>query len=183
MNLQDHSARALALVLAAAAIGALILGLGFQPNPDPDPSAAADVATAEPTPTPTVDPNSTPEPTPTPTPTLTPTPDPNYQVPNLVKVLVANGTDIAGRASVAADTLIANFGYNAVPNNVSRDVNTLPFTIYHLDVYDANAREVADALGIDRSSLELMPLDPPVSDLDDAHILVILGVEPEAATE
>jgi hypothetical protein len=100
-----------------------------------------------------------------------------------VKVLVANGTDIAGRASAASDTLIANFGYNAVSVNVSRDLNTLPFVVYHIDRYDANAREIADALGVDRSTLGLMPDNPPVDDLEDAHILVILGVEPVAEPE
>ena len=92
--------------------------------------------------------------------------------------MVANGTDIPGRAATATDLLIAQRGYNAFPNNVNRDVNLLPFVVYHLDDYDANAREVADLLDIDRSLLAPMPIDPPVDDLDDAHILVILGIDP-----
>jgi hypothetical protein len=181
MNEREQSFGAMAIVLAGLAIGLLILGLGFNPDPVEE-SQAPEVATATPTPSPTVDPEATPTTVPTATPTPSPTPDPGYLPPNEVKVLVANGTDIPGRAAIASDLLIGRFGYNALPRNVNRDLNQLPDTIYHLDGYDANAREVGDALGFDRSVLAPMPTDPPVDDIDDAHILVILGVLPPEPT-
>lgn len=178
MNDPEQSKRAVALVAAALAIGLVVLGLGFDgvgtdladgPRPTP---------TLTPTPAPTVDPFATPTPTPTATPTPSPTPDPDLREQAGVRVLVANATDVIGRAATATDLLIAQRGYNAFPANVNRDVNALPFAVYHLADYDANAREVADLLGIDRSLLGPMPADPPVDDLDDAHVLVILGIDP-----
>ena len=180
---REQTLRAGALVATALVIGLALLGLGFD---DPDPAAQGPVATptVTPTPEPTVDPFATPTPTPSATPTPSPTPDPDLLPQAEVKVLVANGTDRPGRAGSATELLIARRGYNAFPANVNRDVNLLPYAVYHLDGYDANAREVADLLDIDRSLLAPMPIDPPVDDLDDAHILVVLGFdEPEVTPE
>lgn len=174
---------ALMLVALALVIGIIVLAVGFD---DPDEAAQAGLpqptATPEPTPEPTVDPNATPLPTETPAPSPTPTPDPDRIEPSTVRVLVANGTDVPGRASAATDLLIATYGYNAFPTNVSRDVNELADAVYHLEGFEANAREIADLLEIELSAIAPMPSDPPVEDLDDADILVILGIiqtEPE----
>ena len=178
MNDREQTLGAVALVATALAIGLLVLGLGFEGTDAQRASGPTPTPTLTPTPAPTVDPFATPTPTPSATPTPSPTPDPDIREQAGVRVLVANGTDVPGRAAAATDILIARRGYNAFPDNVNRDVNLLPFVVYHLDDYDANAREIADLLDIDRSLLAPMPIDPPVDDLDDAHILVILGVAP-----
>lgn len=180
MNEAEQTPRALVLVAVAVVLGALVLALGFDTGATPE--ADAGPPTPIPAPTATVDPNATPTAVPTATPEPTPTPDPDYRQPNEVKVLVANGTDIPGRASGGADSLIGQHGYNALPVNVDRDVNQLPDAIFHLDSYDANAREIAATLGIDPAVIAPMPSDPPVANLDDAHIVVVLGLIPPTPT-
>ncbi len=180
---REQTLRAGALVATALVIGLALLGLGFD-DPDQATQGPQPTPTLTPTPAPTVDPFATPTPTPSATPTPSPTPDPDLLPQAEVKVLVANGTDRPGRAGAATELLIARRGYNAFPANVNRDVNLLPYAVYHLEDYDANAREVADLLEIDRSLLAPIPIDPPVDDLDDAQILVILGFdEPDATPE
>ena len=178
MNDREQTLGAVALVATALVVGLLVLGLGFEGGDADEAAGPPPTPTLTPIPEPTVDPFATPTPTPSATPTPSPTPDPDLLEQAGVRVLVANGTDVPGRAAAATDILIAQRGYNAFPANVNRDVNLLPYVVYHLEDYDANAREVADLLDIDRTLLAPMPIDPPVDDLDDAHILVVLGQDP-----
>ncbi len=169
MEPAQRDGRAVALVALATTVGALLLALGFE-----------DVSTRglQGLPTHTPEPVSAPTPdvTPTPEPIPTEEPQPSLAPASTVRVLVANATDVAGAAAVAADTLIATFGYNALPPaNTTTEPNVLPSAVYHGPDHAGDARQIAELLGISTDAIGPMPTDPPVADLADADVLVVLG--------
>ena len=149
MNDREQTLGAVALVATALVVGLLVLGLGFEGGDADEAAGPPPTPTLTPTPEPTVDPFATPTPTPSATPTPSPTPDPDLLEQAGVRVLVANGTDVPGRAAAATDILIAQRGYNAFPANVNRDVNLLPYVsgcLGHGCRCSAVARRIAESM-------------------------------------
>ncbi len=169
MEPAQHNGRAVVLVAVAITTGVLLLGVGF------DPDGSTGLQGAEPA---APEPEVEPAPAITPTPAPTETPTPVLAPASTVRVLVANATDVAGAAAVASDSLIATYGYNALPPvNATADPNVLTSAVYHLPDHDGDARRIAELLGIDPGAVGPMPPDPPVADLADAAILVVIGTD------
>lgn len=94
-----------------------------------------------------------------------------------VRVLVANGSGVAGLATRYKDQL-AGAGYNALApvNTTSRP---LPSVVYFAPGFDAEAAALAAALA-PAPPVAAMPAEPPVEQLGEADVLVVVG--PELAT-
>ena len=96
--------------------------------------------------------------------------------PAEVRVLVANGTTVAGLAGRTADELQTNRGYNSLtPTNVTAGTTVDSSSIYYAAGYELDARQIAQILNASAESVAPMPSDPPVGDLAEAHVLVIIG--------
>lgn len=100
-----------------------------------------------------------------------------------VKVLVANGAGLRGLGSQTT-TALRGAGYTntATPT----DTTTSPIdktSIMYAEGYEAEARELAGALSLPATVITRLAA-PPVAaaDLDDAKLLVILGVDVTATT-
>lgn len=104
--------------------------------------------------------------------------------PEDVTVLVANASGIPGAASKVGETL-AGDGYNiAEPDNAKEPSSTT--TVYYIADFEAEARAVAEALGLDPEAEGVVaevptPLPTQDENLGAAQILVILGTD-EAPT-
>ncbi|MEM7286573.1 MAG: LytR C-terminal domain-containing protein [Actinomycetota bacterium] len=96
--------------------------------------------------------------------------------PAEVRVLVANGTTVAGAAGRTADELQTNRGYNGLtPTNTISGVSVESSAIYYAAGYELDARQIAQILNAAPEAVAPMPSDPPVGDLAEAHVLVVLG--------
>lgn len=89
-----------------------------------------------------------------------------------VKVLVANGSSVNGAAG-ATTTELEALGYvTATPTNADR----VPATIVYYTVgFEAEARELAAAIGAAPTAVAQMPAVAPVDDLQLSNILVVIG--------
>ena len=93
-----------------------------------------------------------------------------------VKVLVANGAGVRGLGA-ATTTSLKNLGYAALtPVDATTSVDKT--TIQYADGYEAEARELAQALGLPAGVITKLS-SPPVAaaDIGDAKVIVILGVD------
>ena len=96
--------------------------------------------------------------------------------PAEVRVLVANGTTVAGLAGRTADELQTNRGYNTLtPTNVTSGATVDATSVYYVPGYELDARQIAQILDAPPESVAPMPEDPPVDDLAEAHVLVVIG--------
>jgi hypothetical protein len=109
----------------------------------------------------------------TPTTTTAP-PAPQARPPAEVRVLVANGSGVAGVATRFKDQL-AGAGYNALApvNTTSRP---LPSVVYFAPGFDAEADALAATLA-PAPPVEAIPAEPPVEQLGEADVLVVVGPE------
>lgn len=92
--------------------------------------------------------------------------------PAEVRVLVANGTSVAGAAGRVNDQL-TGAGYNGLTPTNADSVDAS--VIYYEPGYELDARLIARNLNAAPEAVLPMPDAPPVSDLSEAHVLVVLG--------
>lgn len=102
--------------------------------------------------------------------------EPTVRDPSEVKVVVANGTLTSGAAGDRRQTLIVQ-AYNAEATNATNQGSVDVTAVYYQPDYLADAGQVASILGISADALAPMPADPPVADLQDAQVLVVLGTD------
>lgn len=108
--------------------------------------------------------------------TTTSTAAPAVRQPSEVRVLVANGSGVAGAAGRRTETL-ATAGYATLePANAA----PVPATqVLHVEGYEAEAAAVATALGASPGAVQPLPDPPPVDPLD-ANVVVVLGQDTES---
>ena len=96
--------------------------------------------------------------------------------PAEVRVLVANGTSVSGAAGAIREVLISDQGYNGLPptNATSEEVPEFSF-VYYANGYELDARNVGLIINVDSANVIPMPAALPVTDLEEANILVLLG--------
>lgn len=96
---------------------------------------------------------------------------------NEVRVLVVNGTTVAGVAGGVSDSLSASDGYvTLTPGNTIALISKSG--IYYVDGYELNARLIGKNLDV--SPLAILSLGDnqvPVEDLADAHVVVVVGAD------
>lgn len=96
-----------------------------------------------------------------------------------VKVVVANGARISGLAGTATTTL-KNAGYTPLPPADAAGTAVVDKTsVQYAEGYEAEAREVAAALGQPATVVAKLSATPPVaaSDMADAKVVVVLGTD------
>lgn len=104
---------------------------------------------------------------------------PNVRPPGEVKVLVANATRSEGAAGRVTEKLRLA-GYNVVPpTDAPKEDATV---VYFTNGYEAEAQVVAQALELAPTAVQPMPAPPPISDLRDSTVLVLVGPELAAST-
>lgn len=104
-------------------------------------------------------------------PTTVPTTVP-VRAPSEVKVLVANGSDVNGAAGVQTNALKALGYVTGNPGNAARVPATV---VYFTAGYEAEAAELATAIGAPDTAVQPMPTPAPVDDLALSNILVVIG--------
>lgn len=93
---------------------------------------------------------------------------------NQVKVFVANAAGIKGAAGRLADVLKAA-GYVAVTGNIAPKIaNSI---VYYVQGSQSEAAAVAQAIGANPANVVVMPVPPPIADLQGAQVLVALGTD------
>jgi len=179
----NAAARGVVLIGIAVLIGIVLLAKGF------DGSGDAPAASSEPTPTTAPAVSEPGDITETPTSSTEPGEAPSTSAPNTavsvrpageVKVVVANGSGIAGAAGAAKDEL-TSAGYVAEAKNAVT-VPTELSAVYYIDGYVEEAKAVASTLGGTASLLRAAPSDPLAlikssAGLEEFHIFVILGTD------
>ena len=117
----------------------------------------------------------------TPVTTAVPTTLAPARSPADVKVLVTNGTGTSGVAAKVAGRL-QPIGYQLLkPNNtVNKETVSL---VQFVTGYEAEAQAVATSLGIASTSVVPLPTPSPVTDLQGANVLVIVGDELAASAQ
>jgi hypothetical protein len=90
-----------------------------------------------------------------------------------VKVLVLNGSGLAGVAKTNSDAIGAK-GYEMLAA-ANATANVEDTVVYFADGYEADAAAVADALGKTSDAVEAMPDTPPGAGADQANVVVVLG--------
>ena len=101
--------------------------------------------------------------------------------PDTVKVLVANGGNITGAASVATGTLAARNYVMLDATNSPENAETT--TVYYEPEYQPDADAIAQILSVSPSAVQPMPATVPGPsgvDTRGAHVLVVLGNDPVA---
>lgn len=97
---------------------------------------------------------------------------PTARPPGEVKVLSANATRTEGAAGRITERLRLA-GYNVVPpTDAPREDAT---EIFFTTGYEVEAQVIADTLGVPATSVKPLPTPAPISDLRDAHVLVLVG--------
>ena len=92
--------------------------------------------------------------------------------PRDVKVLSANGTEVAGAARKVSDGL-RNLGYNVLAPGEARAAQAS--AVYFAPTFDREAQTVAQALQLPPTVVRPLPSPPPVSDIRGANVLVVVG--------
>jgi len=95
--------------------------------------------------------------------------------PAEVRVLVANGTNVSGAASAIKEVLVSDQGYNGLApvNDTSEEVPT-ETVVYYANGYELDAINIAVIINV-KNNILAMPAVLPVTDLNEANILVLLG--------
>ena len=93
---------------------------------------------------------------------------------NQVKVFVANAAAIKGAAGRLADVLKAA-GYVAVTGNITPKIANS--VVYYVQGSQSEAAAVAQAIGANPANVVVMPVPPPIADLQGAQVLVALGTD------
>ena len=95
---------------------------------------------------------------------------------NEVRVLVANGTGVAGAASRVRDSLVAASGYGTLtPTNTTSTADAT--IIYYAPGYELDARQIAKTLNAAPEAVGPVPAEVPVGDLLEADVLVVIGLD------
>ena len=182
--MSNNAVKGALLVAIGVLLGVLILGSGLDSSPS---SQSTETASGSETTTTTAGDDTTTTTgadgstsTTLPTTSTTGGTTPGTNPPNEVRVLVANGTDIPGAASQIQSQLVA-LGYNALsPQNGPASPESW---VYYEPGYEADARAIADSLGVAQTQVAPMPEPPPMDTLE-ANVLVLIGndglVEPPA---
>ena len=108
------------------------------------------------------------------TPTET-TPDvPSLRPPAEIRVLVLNGAKTQGIAARGTEALLAEGYQTAAPKNATTQ---RPSAVLFIEGYQAEATEVAAVYGPGLETLvqPLDPADPPIDDMQDAAVIVVIG--------
>lgn len=92
--------------------------------------------------------------------------------PSEVKVLVANGSTIDGAAGSQTTELEALGYVTASPTNAERVTATV---VYFTEDHQAEAEELAEAIGASADAVEPLPTPAPVDDMQLSNLLVVLG--------
>ena len=176
------------LVLLAVLIGVVVLARGLD-APDvattatggagdrnasstpPAPTTTEASSTTTQPPTPVVSETTTTTP---PAPTTT-QPTPTVHSRSEVRVLVANSTDVCGAAGYQTNALSAAGYVTKTPVNANADVQLDGSVAYYEPDYSADAQVIASEIGLAHVNLSPMPSTLPVEDLQDAHVLIVIG--------
>ena len=95
---------------------------------------------------------------------------------NEVRVLVANGTGVAGAAGRVRDSLVAASGYGTLtPTNATSTADAT--SIYYAPGYELDARQIAKTLNAAPEAVGPVPAEVPVDDLLEADVLVVIGLD------
>jgi len=157
----SRSAGGAALRGAGLLAVAVMLGIVLLRNGGGDPYSAALRTVASPTPGVTVH---------APTATTITVP---VRVPGDIKVLPANGTNVAGAGLVTFNRLKAA-GYDVLAaSNTDNPASTS--NVFFNPGFDREAQVVAQLLGLPDSAIQAMPTPPPVSDTRGADVIVVVG--------
>lgn len=97
--------------------------------------------------------------------------------PSEVTVVVANAAGVSGAATKVGDAL-ESAGYTVI--DTTNAPSTSPDLVFYTGDLQAEAEALAASLGLDASSVEAMPEQPPL-DTQDADVLVMVG--PDLASE
>jgi hypothetical protein len=101
------------------------------------------------------------------------------RAPATVRVLVANGTDVRGAASrVNQEVLAARYNALAPTDADPARVSAVYFTAG----FDREAAALAQLLALPPTAVQPLPATPPVRDMRDANVLVVVGAELAART-
>lgn len=93
--------------------------------------------------------------------------------PSSVKVLVANGTSVAGVAG-KLKTKLATGGYDLLaPTNTTSPARAS--AVYYQTGYQGDAQAVASAAGLGTSTLQAMTSQLPVANSSGAQVIVVIG--------
>ena len=104
----------------------------------------------------------------------TTTAKPAARPPGEVSVIVANATSTSGVAKRFSDQLAAA-GYQTVAPTDAR-TKPLPSGVFYIPGYENEAKALA--LTLDPAPpVQAMPAEPPVADLANAHVLLVVGAE------
>lgn len=99
---------------------------------------------------------------------------PDARDPSEVRVLVANGTTVAGAGSRFTESLkAANYQTAAPTNAIDQAVEAT--TVYFTAGYEAEAQAVATVLSAPAERVEALPAAPVVDDNALANVIVVIG--------
>jgi hypothetical protein len=95
------------------------------------------------------------------------------RAPQDIKVLVANGTSTPGLAGKISDR-VKGFGYNplASTNSSQKPASTI---VYFQPSYSNDAAALVGRLALPPTAVQAMPQPPPVANLNNANILIVVG--------
>lgn len=94
--------------------------------------------------------------------------------PSSITVLVANGTSVPLAASNWSKYLSQKLGYMTLPA-VDTVTPVSSSALYYEPGYSQAAQQLANTIGLSDSLIFGMPQTPPVSNLENAQLLLVLG--------
>ena len=97
------------------------------------------------------------------------------RLPSEVKVLVANGLGVSGAGSRLASRL-QPLGYQLLKPGNTTNKETAS-SVQYIVGYQAEAQQVANSLGLPAMAVQPLATQPPVADMQGAHVVVIVGNE------
>ena len=159
------------LIVLAAILGIVAAGLPARGGSD-----RARISDPPPTPTTIARTTTTvaPAPSTTTTTTTTTTTAAPAHTPAQVTVLVANGTSTTGAATKLTKS-IGRGGYKTLTAVDANNRSTTTTAVYYAAGYQRDADTLAAVIGAPASAVQAMPLPLPVSSLQSANVLVVLG--------
>jgi hypothetical protein len=154
------------LIVLAAILGIVAAGLPARGGSD-----RARISDPPPTPTTIARTTTTVAPAPSTTTTTTAV---SAHTPAQVTVLVANGTPTTGAATKLTKS-IGRGGYKTLTAVDANNRSTTTTAVYYAAGYQRDADTLAAVIGAPASAVQAMPLPLPVSSLQSANVLVVLG--------
>jgi len=154
------------LVVLAAILGIVAAGLPARGGSDR-------ARISDPPPTPTTIARTTTTVASAPSTTTTTTAAPAH-TPAQVTVLVANGTSTTGAATKLTKS-IGRGGYKTLTAVDANNRSTTTTAVYYAAGYQRDADTLAAVIGAPASAVQAMPLPLPVTSLQSANVLVVLG--------